>query len=162
MSNKVLPLSYTVANWQGYTELCQEILGYSPTRGLDRAGLDVSSPASFLATLDLENDPLSNLASGINTNKSSSHVSCGFIFAGSQNLAVEILSHTHLDLIIKGADYEKLIIASGTMCAWHHAVTRCCKEDSSKDCKRVFGEILQYFRATGFGPLWSSQKGLMR
>jgi len=51
----ILPLSITMPNWPAYIEYCQKHLGDSPTRGIDKMGMNMKDPQAFLATLDLCN-----------------------------------------------------------------------------------------------------------
>ena len=155
MDYKVYPLSFTQANWEIYIKLCQEILGYSPTRGLDETGINAKSAPAFLATLDLKNQPRKNLARGVCKNNSFHHVHCGFILASDESFVFEILNYTELKVIFETHNRKTLVILTGSMFDWYKAILRCCSEEVSYDCRMYFNNIKDYFESAGFKDVWS-------
>ena len=79
MDYKIVPLALTHPDWKTFIKVCQEHLGYSPTRGLDDQDMKPKDPASFLACLTMDNKPLENLRHGGTTNYTFHHVMFSFL-----------------------------------------------------------------------------------
>jgi len=149
----IRPLSMTQPEWKTYIETCQEALGYSPTRGLDTQGLKIDDPASFLATLDLENNPLRNLRSGVILNKTLKHVSFSFIAIIDKKAVDKLMAITDLEIFYKERDDIYLTILTATMSTWYHTIIN---GSTHKEVRKVLNNCLKFFKQTGFRELWAS------
>jgi hypothetical protein len=154
MKPKIFPLTITSVNWEIFIKMSQDILGFSPTRGLDEAKMDMKVPASYLACLDFENNPRYNL---LHPNSTYSHVSMSFILQTDGYTLGEIASITEFSIISKSSKtYNYLVILTGTVGVWLRAIITGCQNQISKDTRIIFNACMEYFENAGFGPLWSS------
>lgn len=80
---EVYPLSIPEINWELYINIYKEAFGCSPASAIDRAGLKLNSPASFISTLDFNNTTSVNdvLRKAAKT-MLLEHSFCSFIFVG--------------------------------------------------------------------------------
>ena len=157
MNYKIVPISFTQPDWKTFIEVCQEHLGYSPTRGLDNQEIQMGDPSSFLACLAFDNEPLKNLANGVFSNYTFRHVMFSFL-AVLDKRAVDALYY-HLDLEIHckaNEEGEFVTIISANMSQWYHAILKGCNHSVPKDARRVMNKCLQFFRQTGYRTLWES------
>ena len=100
---EVYPLSVPQIDWKIYIETYSEAFGQSPASAIDRAGLKLESPASFIATLDFDdhtsvNDVLRIAARTMLLQ----HSFCSFIFIGDlielHPVPLSLLSIVHRDI----------------------------------------------------------------
>ena len=158
--DSVYPLSFTQPNWDSFIKVCQEVLGYSPTRGLDAEGIKVDSPSSFLGCLDLENQPKFSLRTGRYRNNTFRHVHAGFIVIGQEEWVTEFACCTSLDISHKPNHKKCIIILSGTMEQWYDAIITCSSRLRSKEIRETINIIQKYFERGGFNELWSKHEKL--
>jgi len=156
MDYKVYPLAITQVSWQTFIQVCQETLGFSPTRGLDKQGLSVEKPSAFLACLDLENKPLDNLRNRLSL--TFEHFSVSFIIKGNEKLLKQIAFLGTLHIVHKQQNDDFLIIVSGTMDKWYSTVLRACQEHRPKELRWVFNVIFAFFKDAGFGDVWHGKE----
>lgn len=159
---KILPLAILSVNWPEYIKLCEETLGFSPTRGLDEARLDIKSPAAYLATLDLENKPLEQLGSGRYTSNSFDQMFFAFILQADDFLLMEIYKEcSRLKILSKRGKRQNLVIISGTMSEWHDNIIACHNERVSTEIREVANRCLDIFEQSGFKEVWSRWRRVM-
>jgi len=128
--------------------MCQEELGYSPTRGLDDAGITTKEASAYLACLNLDNKPIEQLR---NPCVSWKHVSASFIAIVSQMTIIKIASKTELNIVVKNISESQnaLIILTGDMKQWRDAIIACCVT-GDKELRELFNYCLIYFQESGF------------
>jgi len=155
---KIYPLAMTQVHWPTFIKVCQEELGYSPTRGLDEVGIKPDAPCAFLAAIGMDNDPINQLRFGHHTGTAWKHVSASFIATVSQKVLYQLDNYTDLQIsgnkIAESNDY--LIIATGSIREWRDAVIRCCRIDSKlhKEIREMMNYVLVYFQESGFREVW--------
>lgn len=153
MTYKIYPLAITQGHIHYLTEICQEVLGYSPTRGLDEAGLDIKDPASFLSTFALDNKPLEALRNW-RAHNLLNHFSVSFVAAIPEYLLAELRDKTPLHTTSKSSKKGCVVILSGTLFHWLHAVVAGCHTHADKDFRVVMTQILNIFDRVGFRELF--------
>lgn len=154
---KVFPLSFSKANWDSFIEVCQDVLSYSPTRGIDEAGININSAPALLAALDLQNQPVRNLEHGVLTNTSFKHFFCSFIAIIDADLLLELYTYNGLSIMQAQKGKRVIVILSGTMDIWYHAIIKYNSTTVSTECRELFNEILAYFDVGGFTRVWSKK-----
>ena len=151
--SKVTPLSFPKVNWTGFIKQCQETLGYSPTRGLDSENLDVESPSSFLACLDLKSKPKEHLRSG---GPAFNHVHASFMVDANVPILFDVINANHLRLMkIEGKRGKVLLILTGSMADWRDVCVALCHKDIDTETREVFNEIIIIIDRAGFKEIWS-------
>jgi hypothetical protein len=150
---KVAPLAISQVDWASYIKVCQEVLGYSPTRGLDDAGIDINDPCSFLATLSLDNKPLENLRKAENT--AFNHIMFSFIGVMDLETVMTIMAGTQLQCLYRKGRQDHLVIMSGTMDRWFRAIVVGCDPDSELfGFRMIMNQCYLHFSRTGFKEVW--------
>ena len=128
-------------------------MGFSPTRGLDAAGLDVTAPSSYLATLDLQNQPLKSLRAGYLDNPAFRHVSFSFLCIVDKDV-IQFFHPLGLEVMHFERNRRNMLIVSGTMEQWSIAVLRACSPDADLEIRHIFNEIFNQFKSYGFRDIW--------
>ena len=150
------PIATTITDWPTFIEACQEHLGYSPTRGLDAIGLSPKDPKAYLACLNLENDALKSLKD----QKAYKHIFYSFITVADSLLLIDISSYTDLSILSKATKKHDqfLVIVSGTLFQWQHAIIDTCTFTSSKETRSFSNRCLQWLEAGGCKDAWAEYK----
>jgi hypothetical protein len=107
---QVACLSYPQCNWSELIRICQEQLGYSPTRVLDSSSIDIKSAQAFPNVLTLDNKLLSNLKQA-----SLSHVFIGFV------TDMDLATANEFSLVVRNTVTNKsrnLTILSAALNTW--------------------------------------------
>jgi len=156
MDYKIYPLAATQVSWRAFIDMCQEVLGFSPTRGLDEQGMSVENPAAFLGCLSLDNKPLENLRTGIFRNNTWRHYCLSFIIKADMKLYSQIVELGILHIVHKRRDDDFIIIISGDIFQWKMAVLCACDRDRRKEIRFAFNVIYTHLKSGGFGPIWHS------
>ena len=157
MDYKIVPLAYTYPDWATFIKVCQDHLGYSPTRGLDNQGMQPKDPASFLACLTMDNQPLDNLRHGFNKNYTFRHVMFSFLAVLDKRGLDALYYNTDLEIFDRFYDDgECIVIISGNMAQWYQAILRGCREVSPKAIRQIMNQCFNFFRQTGYRELWTS------
>ena len=153
MAYKVRPLSITTPEWPTFINICQEELGYSPTRGIDSIGIKPDAPCAFLASLDMRNQPLLALRF---ENKAWNHFHASFIAVGSDTLLIEILVNTNLKVLYTQTENNTLlIILTGSILDWHDAIIKMSGPSINKEVSAVMNNCLVHLQEAGFRELWN-------
>jgi hypothetical protein len=142
----VRPLALPQINWEEWIKTTQEIVGGSPTRGLDKEQIDIKDPAAWLSTLDFTNrGPLEVLRGG--PNGLFQHYSLSFLFLleseGCLELSVQTQLHVHA-IPAKRRGYY-LCVVSGTLKAWHDAILHFCKAARHMEMREIFNAVVAVF-----------------
>lgn len=156
MDYEILPLAITQVEWRVFIDVCQRVLGASPTRGIDASHLEIKDPAAYLGSLDMENKPLSALRDPFNAGHS--HYSISFIMVLDAE-GVQSLFGTGLSLFTKeGNRRQCVVIATGTMAAWHNAVLSGCRIQASYELRFIMNCVAARFEQAGFREVFSHLK----
>jgi len=150
----VRPLAFTNVSWETFISVCKEKLGISPTRGLDKQGLSVELPASFMMSLMMDNDPR---FLGLES-RQYEHMSASFIIEAPTATLNEISRESQLAVFIKPLEEGALAIVSGTLDKWRPAIIHVNK---TKKCRWVMNRCYLYFREAGFQELWKGYSSTM-
>jgi len=120
---EVYPLSIPQIDWKIYIDTYKEAFGLSPASAIDRAGLKLESPASFIATLDFEdntsvNDVLRKAAKTMLLE----HSFCSFIFIGDL-FSIQSIPLQHVNVVHRDIDrVTSFAIMTGNIFQWRQAL----------------------------------------
>ena len=133
-------------------------MGYSPTRKLDAAGVDVTSPAAFLAAIDFDNDPLISLREGRERAKTFQHYSLGFMMVIDEEQLIKIVNYLKLHLLARPTRDRRtiLLIATATIDDWMSAIITGTSEGMDADVRILMCEVFNSLKTGGFQELFSS------
>jgi len=153
MDYEILPLAITKVEWRVFIDVCQRILGVSPTRGIDASHLEVSDPASFLGAFDMENDPLNALRDTFNPGHE--HFNISFIMV-LDDAGIGALYRTGLKVFVKDGQRRKSVaIVSGSMDAWYKAIRLGCRDEVVYELRWIMNRVLVRFEQAGFREVFS-------
>jgi hypothetical protein len=140
-----------------YSQTFNEVLGYYPTRGLDDATIEISSPQAFLGTLGFDNRPLEVYRTGRYAGNTFEHIFFGFCGVVDQLILTELILQTRLTASYKKQDRGDLsfIILSGTLDLWFDAVVSGCNVNKEKTYRALWNRVHQFFETGGFKEVWS-------
>ena len=159
MTFEIYPVAGTGVDWKIYSDQVKKILNIDPLKGLGAAFINRESPSAYLATLDLENQPLKQLREGVLTNSSYHHVSVSFIGSIDSELLFNFLCEfPSISALTKEASRNQhFIIFTATLFIWHHTVRSALshQKNYSKDLRSLFHLLLIHFEQMGFKEVWS-------
>jgi len=157
MKYKIVPIAHTQVDWKIYIKFIEELLGFSPTRGLDEESVNIKDPAAFLATLSLDNNPLQNLRNCIATNSTAKHIMFSFAAHIDLPMILEISSLYDLKTLYKRdkKDIDYVAIVSGTMEQWYWSIVKGCGEMASINSKQFMTKCLNIFEMFLYKNLWN-------
>lgn len=148
---ELYPIAMTHGEMRPLIEVCQKHLGFSPTRGLDAAGLNPKTdPAAFLAALSLDNRPLDTLRQGRAVSNILSHSSLSFVAVLPPDVLIGLQSATRLKLHARQGKRDYVVIISGTMDEWHDALVAGCSRGANPDVRMLMSQALRFIEQTGF------------
>jgi hypothetical protein len=150
MHYEIYPLAVTQADWPTFMKVCQDVLGISPSRGLDACNWKITDPASFLAAMDMENKPLEALREAKSRGNLLEHYSVSFIAVLDDDVIVDLGTRTRLKLLTKKGRKEHVVILTGTMGEWLDAAIAGCSQNASYDFRWVMNYIVLYLEKVGF------------
>ena len=149
------PIAITQPSWRTYIEVCQDVLGYSPTRGLDKSGVNVKDIEAFLITLDLENGGVESIRE---PNRALNHISLSYMGLLSKQILIDLQSNTTLYVISKRIEDEYLCVVSGTMMQFYFAILICCSEKVTLKLRQLFNGLLSHIESTGLREVFSTKR----
>jgi len=156
MDYEIYPLAITHVEWSIFTDVCQRVIGVSPTRGIDASHLKLKDPAAFLGSFDTQNEPLIALRDSFNPGHK--HFSISFIMVLDTE-GVIALQNTGLELFTReGKRRQILAIATGSMDEWHRAVCYGCREIASLELRFIMNHVVARFEQAGFREIFSHLK----
>lgn len=151
-----VPISLTKIDWRNYIRVFRDICDESPAAGLDMFNMDLEAPASFLSTLDFENNPHSNMR---NPNKSFKHMHMGCVIACDKDFFIEFTRHTDVDTLVKENGREMFVLTTGNMEQWRQFVVSACGRKNDNKESRAMGSLIYRFLCRGgFKDLWYNYK----
>lgn len=141
----VFPVAVTHGDLQTLIRVCKDVLGESPTRGLDRSHINKTDPAAFLSVLKMDNEPLNALR-----HKSTiwDHFGVSFIAVLDIDLLIELQNETSLKIYSRKGRKEYVAILSGTITEWHDAC--CLTSNMSPEFRELLNIILGHLKRVGF------------
>ena len=155
MDYEIYPLSITQVEWNIFIDVCQRVLGYSPTRGIDASHLSIKDPAAYLGSFDLGNQPLAALRDI--GNPGHGHFSISFLLILDEDGLLSLCG-SGLRLFTRSAGRKRLVILTGTMDQWYHTIRNGCRDDASYEFRWIMNNILGCFEKAGFREVFSSLK----
>lgn len=149
---EILPLAITQVEWTIFIDICQRVLGYSPTRGVDSTHLDIKDPASYLGSIDMKNEPLKALRE---VGPTFAHFSVSFIAILDSDTLIEVAAQTNLNIYAKRGRKEYVAILSATMDIWHQTILHICSEKVDYSLREMGNIILARFEQASFREIFS-------
>ncbi len=154
MDYKIYPLAYTQVDWRVFIDLCQNTLGYSPSRGVDKSYLDIKDPAAYIGSLNLENDPLKALREGGSIFQ---HFSMTFIADIDEAALLSLQRRSRLIAFSKEYKRDRyLTILTGNMEQWLTSIVEACSRDTEYHYRWIMSRVLEYLQQTGLKEIFSS------
>lgn len=155
MDIKVYPIAYPNVDWQTFIKVCQSTLGFSPTRGLDRAEINIkTNPEAFLACLALDNKPIENLENGRRMNTSFDHFSVSFLIESDCESLLDLSNYTRLKKWTVESKRTMLSVVTGTMTEWYDAIVSCCHPSKEFNIRSMMTQCYHFFESSGFSKIW--------
>ena len=130
-------ISLPMCNWPLFIEVCQEHLGYSPTRGLDESvcPYDIKHPLAWLSCLPMNNKPMLNMQSDF----ASYHYHVSVVTDIKTGLIIGSLGSIPMSVLT----YQQLTLISGSLSQW---------KELFKSSKKIFiEEAKNAFKACNLG-----------
>ena len=157
MNYEIYPLAVTSVDWDIYSEQVKKLLTIDPLQGLGVAFIKRENPSSYLATLDLANQPLQQLREGVFSNSSFHHFSVSFIGSMDSELFFTFLCEfPNIRTISREiSKTSHFIILTADMSIWHHTVRSGLTLKYSDDIRKLFHLLLLHFEQLGFKEVWS-------
>lgn len=151
MSN-VIPLTMPQISWPAFIEQCQEVLGCSPTRKLDKKGIGLLDPRAFVLAANMENKD--SMREGLRL------VSFSFLVEGTVSTFLDIAKYFDLEIFFKEnpKTSKGLMILSGTLLQWIVAIKQGCNTEWDTEIIIIFNECFDHFVKVGFSNLWEDCK----
>jgi hypothetical protein len=152
---ELYPLALTSPNWETFCSKVQKVTGVSPTDGLTGTVLDLDVPASYLASLDLSNQPLQHLREGVTTNDTFEHFSVSFLLISNYKY-YQALIMNHPGFHIKSERFDDIWISilTANMATWYRCVNKMLIENRPKIIRQIFHQIFYHFEQLGFKEIW--------
>jgi len=148
--------------WAPFIKACQDVVGVSPTRGLDEHQIDLKHPKAFIASLDCKNNPQEAMKNAAPLQ----HLCHGFLsffailteehlqynFVGVFPLYAKMCIH-----FIKGED-KRIMIMSGTLATWREVLLACNHHLVPTIIREFSNELYTMFKSAGLRDLWHGYK----
>jgi len=163
MNYNISPLAITSVDWKVYSDQVKKILNFDPLKGLGEAYLLRECPSSYLATLDLANQPLKHLRTGPSV--AFNHFSVSFIGSIDSELFFDFLCNFPdiLTLSKQASKIAHFVIFTADMTIWHHSVRSALSRnnDYSSEIRKLFHVFLINFEQLGFQEVWSKYERMV-
>lgn len=132
---QVIPVVSPQIDWGLFIHSMQRMTGESPTRSLDKEGIEPDSPYAFFKTL----------GPGEYTLKSLSY---SFLIELREDDYLQILQKTDLEIVILySGRYNQIVLISGTIYEWREACLEFCSEDVDIVLRYIFDCIYLYLHS---------------
>jgi len=151
----IMPLALTEINWPTFIKMVQDFLGYSPTRGLDEAKIDLKHPTAFLGALDCENKPLDALRRAALKNTLRHYFASFIMIMDDADLLINLGTQDTLALYTRREGSRFLTVLSGTMWDWYHAMIIHSQREANHVLRQIFNIIYGFFKMSGLHVIWS-------
>jgi hypothetical protein len=156
MNFDVRVLAVTAVNWKEFIDVIEPILG-SPTRCIDKYGLDINSPLALvtsLKNLTTDTNPryVANVIDGL-----FKHYNISLILGGNKSLITRITQIFCLNTsTIYESEGKAIVVTTASLYAWHHAMVAGCSESVSKEIRLAYNKIFILFNNTDLRNLWAN------
>ena len=155
MDYEIIPLAVTKVEWSIFVDVCQRILGVSPTRGLDATHLAIDDPAAYLACLNMRNEPLDSLRRGGLGSTWFGHFSITFAMVLDTDGVIQLCNTGLCYTWKKGLKRDQyLSLVTGTMDQWYAAILG-TDETSDYTLRFIMNTVLARFQQAGFREVFS-------
>lgn len=155
---QVYPIAVTQGDLTTLIRVCEDVLGYSPTRALDQSHIDNKDPAAFLSVLPLDNEPLNTLRYGRHRSNILSHFSVSFLAVLDSEALVDLQTLTSLKVHTRRGRKQHVSIISGTLDEWYDSLIATCRECVDKETRQLFNAIVAHLERVGFREVLSTLK----
>ncbi len=145
------PITFPLVDWSTYSKVVKDALQINPAAGLDKLGLDLNDPVSFLASLPLDNNPMQALNEGIEATSIYKHINmtCIDTLQDSTVAKIPTVISCHM-LNYDMARFQKLVIVTANLEDWIRGILRACQIDSDMDLRKSFSELFLILNGTSF------------
>lgn len=141
-----------IADWSTYIKVCQDNLEYSPTRGIDDAGIDIKSPSAFLYTLDLANQP----RRAIHRKDYYGHSFVSFLGVLDSDITMDIARKLRgIAVTSKLGRRKDIAIFSADLAVWDYAITSYTTSESGKYIRDFLNRVKRCLERAGYNEIWS-------
>lgn len=158
MDYEIYPIAITKGDLTTLIRVCENVLGYSPGRGLDQSYLNSDDPAAFLSCLALDNKPIDTLRHGRHKSNLLAHCMLSFAVVIDFDCLIQLQNTTSLSIYSKDARREHLAIVSGTADKWYDAIVCASRKDSEYSIRSLMNGIQSYLERFGFRELFITLK----
>lgn len=141
---ELYPLAITAGDLATLSRVCGDVLGYSPTRGLDAMYLKADDPAAFLSVLTMDNKPLAALRHATHILR---HYFASFLVVADFDILTELQNLTPLRIYSKPAHRDCVAVISGSLDEWVAAIEAGVL--GSKDVKQLMLGVIAHFCRSG-------------
>lgn len=145
---EIYPVAITQGDLQTLIRVCNDVLGQSPTRGLDQCHLKKTDPAAFLSVLTMDNKPLDTLRHGGKESSIFQHYSISFIAVVDAEILIELQNKTKLHIYSRKGRKAYVALLSGTVDVWYHAIEG--RFTGSPEFEELFTKALSLINRVGF------------
>lgn len=149
---EVTPIAMTHVDWKTFNEVCQSSIGVRPTKGLDDVGIKLIEPAAFLASLNMQNNPLEVLRADPFLEQSFEHVTLSFFVRADEITFYKLRMMTYLSIM----NISTVAVLSGTVRDWYHASLCCCLRSATVEVRDVLTKVVTILNQTKLCNIWSS------
>lgn len=155
---EIRPILSTIFNWPVFSETCQELLLYNPTRKLDSQNIDINDAGVFLGALGFSDDPLDVLHDETRYIALLKHCVFGFLYTGSSSRIIEVERNCVLNItrtFCPGDTTQAVAIITDNMYHWKMAMI--CGSQN-KEVREFLNRCYQFFDKSVLRHLWSDYK----
>lgn len=151
MDDRVIPIAITNVAWQQYLNTVTELLGKSPSRGVDSCSAKLSDFAKYTASLAEFQMGQELDAKRILRTRGPwlQHTFYSFLILTSNTMILKVAEATDLSILSTKADTYRLALVSGTLDKWRDAVILFCDKSGSKRLRLIFNQIKRAFDQLG-------------
>jgi hypothetical protein len=157
MADQVIPIALSQVAMTQYLSVSQELLGRSPSIGIDNCPAQLSDIAKYTASLaelraGKEVDSLEVLRS---PGPHLHHTFYSFMILSSNSVILRVSEGTSLDTLSAPAEDEgRVAIFSGNLAEWRDAIIVCCGPNEPKKLRLLFNVVKQAFDKLGLSDIW--------
>lgn len=152
---EIVPLSISMPEWKTFVSFCENHLGFSPTRGLDNIRMQLNDPISFLASLDLKNDPLNALREG---GQHLDHYFLSFFMFVEHEHFLALVNNSSLRIMAHEAKRDYVLIVTGSIADWKASVIQGCSRRADKEYRILMNKVYDFFVIGRFKEVFSNFK----
>lgn len=151
---KVEPLIIPQMNWPIFTEICQQQLGESPTRGLDQAGISLKELRAIATAISMHNSDT------VHSANQWAFLPLAFIIKleHSDSICKELHHFSQLDVMYRHVKNKAVLILSGRGITWRQAIAIGCTAAPSTEYRLIFNNIHSLINQMGLQDLFAGMR----